>query len=159
MFVFTERPKFTHPVTVEMPTENGMESLSFIGRFQIDPDEEFLAAGFSGVAGPGGEAEIDALMEVFIGWDEGEIGVEGGGTLEPTDENIRKVLAQVPTRLGVARAYVEATRGGAVRQGNSLRSPGTSGAAKPQKAKQTPSSKTWSRSGSAAKKPKPKPKT
>lgn len=133
-FVFTPSPRFTYPVKVMMPTESGVVEMEFDGRFVLDPDENFLSASQADTAGERRDREISALMDVFVGWADGHIKREDDTDLPVTEETIRNLLAQTPVRIAVYSAYLDATRYGGQRLGNSVPSPVVSGrAARPKK--------------------------
>lgn len=128
MFVFSENPSFKHPVTVHFPTDNGMQEFTFTGHFVMDPDEDFLSARRATSHEDQNQAEITALKKVFVGWDEGHIQTPDKQSLPINEGTIEGLLKQIPVRIALSRAYLDATRGGALRLGNSMPPQSVSGA-------------------------------
>ena len=108
-FIFTENTPFEWPVKICTPKAGGYDETTITGLFETMDDVAFFAPGTDVSSMSGSiDLEIDRLMEVFKGWKDGEIKSPLGGNLEPTPENIRKVLGYRPARLAVTAAYSEA---------------------------------------------------
>lgn len=126
-FIFREEPTFRVPVTVHMPTDEGVEVFEFEGHFRLDPEDELLVSVAAGTPADQRAQDIEALKDVWIGWTEGTIMTPSGASVPVSDEAIDNLLRQSPVRLAVARAYLDATVGDAVRLGNSAMPRGPSG--------------------------------
>ena len=108
-FTFVEHHSFEWPVTISVPAESEHKDITITGLFSCLDDVEFYAPPDPEQDnGAGIDQEIERQMRVFKGWKSGDIKDAAGKDFEPTDANIRKILAYRPARLGVSAAYQKA---------------------------------------------------
>jgi hypothetical protein len=133
-FVFTTTPEFTADVAVKWPVGEDWQTMTFKGRFRLDPDVDFAAPTEAEDYDGAHEEMIERIATVLIGWE----GIEtpDGSPLPFADETLRDLMRHLPIRMAVVAAYVTAISTGGMRLGNSERPPAPSGAAG-QKTKKT----------------------
>lgn len=126
-FVFTTTPEFTAEVAVKWPVAGEWQSMSFTGRFRLDPEVDFRAPTEAEDYDGAHEEMIDRIARVLIGWD----GIEtpDGSPLPFSDKTLRELVKHLPIRMAVVAAYITEISTGGMRLGNSARPPAPSGAA------------------------------
>lgn len=108
-FLFVDNTPFEWPVKICVPNAGEYTVVTITGLFEQVDDKTFLAPAEAPLTnGSAIDFEIDRLCTVFKGWKAGDVLDLNNEPLEPTDENLRKFLAQRPVRLAVTDAYQNA---------------------------------------------------
>jgi len=107
MFIVTELPAYTWPVTVDFPIDGGKtREVKFTAKFRrLDQDDivkqqEDINAGIIG--------DRDIIDQVLIGWS----GVVDAAKVEMefNDANLETVLKMFPVRPSIVRAYFDSLK-------------------------------------------------
>lgn len=101
MFTLDPNPKFTHPITVQKPTDGGHDAQTFRATYRVIGDERLAGFDLNDRA-----SSTDFLRTVLVGFED----VQGGdGQPVPYSDSTRDALIDLPfVRVPLVKGYFAA---------------------------------------------------